>query len=95
VRRGAATDDDVSWLRGRLVYRDAPLAHVRADLRRWYGLELVLADSALAARHLTASFAGEPPDEVLRVIGLALGAAIERRGDTAVVRPRRPPAPAR
>jgi len=40
----------------------------------------------LLRRHLTASFAGEPPQQVLSVIALALGAAIERRGgDTAVV----------
>ena len=88
VSRGGATPEDTSWLRGRLVYRDAPLAEVRADLRRWYGLELRLADSALGARHLTATFDGESADEVLRVIGLALGADVERRGDTAVVRPR-------
>ena len=75
-------------MRGRLVYHDAPIAEVRADLRRWYGLELRLTDSALDARHLTATFEGESADAVLRVIGLALGADVERRGDTAVVRPR-------
>ena len=88
VRRGGATPDDTSWMRGRLVYHDAPIAEVRADLRRWYGLELRLTDSSLDARHLTATFEGESADAVLRVIGLALGADVERRGDTAVVRPR-------
>ncbi len=88
VERATATDDDLAWTRGRLVFDDAPIARVRADIRRWYGVELELKDSALARRHLTASFSGEPVDQVLRVIGLALAAHIERRGDTAVIRPR-------
>ena len=82
---GAATPDDMAWTTGRLVFREAPLAQVRDDLRRWHGIELVVADSALAGRSLTASFAGEPAERVLDVIALALGARVERRGDTAVV----------
>ncbi|NOT08772.1 MAG: DUF4974 domain-containing protein, partial [Gemmatimonadales bacterium] len=89
VRRGIRTDEQTAWTRKRLVFDDATLAQVKDDLRRWYGIELVLADSGLASRHVRASFAGEPPDQVLKVIGLALGASIERRGDTAVVRLRK------
>jgi transmembrane sensor len=81
----AATPEDLAWTRGRLWFQNAPLARVRSDLRRWYGIELQV-DSSLAGRHLTASFAGEPVQQVLDVIALALGARIERRGDTAVVR---------
>ncbi|HKG94105.1 MAG TPA: FecR domain-containing protein [Gemmatimonadaceae bacterium] len=83
---GAGSADDLAWASGRLVFREASLAQVRSDLRRWHGVELVVADSAIAGRHLTASFSGEPVGRVLDVIGLALGARIERRGDTAVVR---------
>lgn len=87
ARRGTVTDDDVAWLRGRLVFREAPLSEVIASMHRWYGLELRVTDSSLANRHLTASFAGDSPDRVLDVLRLALGADIERRGDTAIVRP--------
>ena len=52
-----------------------------ADLRRWYGVQLVVADSALASRHLTASFDGDPLDRVLEVVSLALGATTQRSGD--------------
>lgn len=89
----ARTESDVAWLRGRLVFDNAPLSRVRDDLRRWYGLELVLSDSSLLTRHVSARFAGESSAQVLRVLGLALGAAIERRGDTAIVRPSRPSRP--
>ena len=82
---GGASADDLAWMSGRLVFREAPLSQVRADLRRWHGVELVVADSTFAGRHLTASFAGEPTERVLGVIGMALGARIVLRGDTAVL----------
>jgi transmembrane sensor len=80
------TESDVAWLRGQLVFDNAPLARVRDDLRRWYGLELVLTDTSLLSRHVSARFAGESAVQVLRVLELALGATIERRGDSAIVR---------
>jgi transmembrane sensor len=86
ARRGSATEDDVAWLKGRLVFRGAPISQVAAEMRKWYGIELKVADGALNNRHLTATFAGESAERVLETIRLALGADIERRGDTAVVR---------
>lgn len=83
--RGAATEDDAAWLKGRLVFREATIGEIASSMRKWYGIELRVADPSLANRHLTASFAGESPDRVLEVIRLALGANIERRGDTAIV----------
>jgi transmembrane sensor len=86
VARGSVTGDDTAFTHGALVLRDAPLAQVAAELRRWYGLELRVSDSAVARRRLTATFAGESPDEAIAIIGAALGARIERRGDTVIVR---------
>lgn len=77
-----------AWLEGRLEFEDASLSEVSQDLRRWYGLELRLADSALARRHLTATFAGESRARVAGIIALTLGATLELRGDTAILRPR-------
>lgn len=83
-QRTAASDDDIAWTRGELVFHDAPLAQVAADVRRWYGVDL-RADGAVAGRRLTAEFAGEPREQVLRVMALALGAELSVRGDTAVL----------
>jgi len=89
-RAGERRPEDMAWTGGRLIFRDASLARVRDDLRRWYGIELVIADSSLGSRRLKAELGGaEPPDQVLRTIGFALGVSIERRGDTAIVRPRK------
>ena len=86
ARRGAVSDDDVAWMKGRLVFREAPISEIVTSMRKWYGIELQVPDRTLASRHITASFAGETPERVLEVIRLALGAEIERRGDTAIVR---------
>ena len=85
VERSAVSDDDLAWIEGRLVFRDAPLILVGAELYRWYGVRLRVADSSLANLHLTASFSGEPVDRVLNVIALSLGARIERQGNVAIL----------
>jgi len=85
AERGAPIEADLAWTRGRLVFADAPLARVAEELRRWYDIELHIADPEFTGRHITATFTGEPVQQVLDVIALALGARIEMRGDTAVV----------
>ena len=90
ARRGVATEDDLAWLNGTLAFRNAPLAQVASDLRRWYGVQVRVTDTALLRRHFTGEFAGEPIDRVIEVIALALGASHERRGDTVFVRPATP-----
>lgn len=95
VTRGVVTNDDVAWTQGTLTYRDASLAEVRADLQRWYGVDLRVADSVLARRTITASFRGEPVSRVIETLALTLGAMVEQRGDTVLLRPGVGAAPAR
>jgi transmembrane sensor len=85
AQRTAATADDLAWTRGELVFRDASITDVAAEVRRWFGVELRAGDAAVAGRRLTASFDGEDRDQVLQVIALALGAEMTMRGDTAVL----------
>lgn len=85
VEAGSVTDADVAWTSGRLVFADAGMDRVAADLERWFGLRLA-PDPGLADRHLTATFDGESADEVLDVIALSLGASYERSGDTVRLR---------
>jgi transmembrane sensor len=82
-----AAEEELAWASGQLVFLDAPLSRVSADLRRWYGVELRAADPALGDRRLTATFRGESRQQVLDIIALALGATVELRGDTAFLRP--------
>lgn len=85
AERHAVGDDDVAWTTGRLVFRDASLARVAGEIHRWYGVTIHVADPSLLKRHVTASFAGEPIEQVLKIVALTLGAQIERRGDSAIV----------
>ena len=89
VQRGGAADPDTAWTSGRLVFREAPVSTVRTELRRWYGIDLVI-DSSFASRHLSMTVDGESPDQVLQVIALSLGAKVERQGSTAILTPATP-----
>ena len=89
----AVGSDDTAWTTGRLVFNDASLARVAAELHRWYGVNMRFADSSLLTRHYTNSFQGEPIDQVMKVIGMTLGLRIELQGDTATVSRRGPASP--
>ena len=76
VQRAAAGADDLAWTQGRLVFRDASVAQVTADLRRWYGVE-VKVDSALAQRPVTANFdRGLSAGDVTRIVAATIGGAV-------------------
>jgi transmembrane sensor len=87
VERGVVSTDELSWTRGTLVFDDAPMPEVVAGLRRWFGLELVVTDSVLAGRRLTATFEHGAAGEVSAVLAAALGASATRSGDTLTLTP--------
>lgn len=83
VASGVVTSTEgVALAAGRLTFTDASLVEVQDALRRWYGVSLIIADSALASRHVTADFTGEPMSRVAAVLGLTLGVIAEAHGDT-------------
>lgn len=84
---GGATAEDFAWMHGELIFRDTPISTVIGDLRRWYGVEVRVADTALLHRRFTGTFTTEPRERVLDVIAMTLPARVERRGDTAYFRP--------
>lgn len=85
TRIEAMSNSDLAWMHGKLEFRDAPLTKVSADLKRWYGVEL-RPDSSLVSRHFTGTFNDDPLANVLKSIGLTLGARAEQRGDTIFLR---------
>lgn len=87
----SVTEDVAAWTSGRLVFKNASLVRVIGEMRRWYGVTLRVSDSSLVGRHLDFDATGESLDQVLKIIGLDLGARIERQGDTATVTPIRGP----
>ncbi|MEJ7812939.1 MAG: FecR domain-containing protein, partial [Gemmatimonadaceae bacterium] len=86
ARRGVVLDRELAWTRGRLVFRDTPLAEVAVALRRWYGVDVRFAEPLLSARHWTAEFdAGTSLADVLRVMELGIGGITVERSDSVVV----------
>jgi transmembrane sensor len=86
TERAFSPDDDVAWTTGKLVFRDAPMSRVAAEIHRWYGVRLHFNDPSLLSQHIrTTVYTNEPIDQVLHVIELSLGVKIERQGDSAVV----------
>jgi transmembrane sensor len=84
----ALTSDDLAWTQGKLVFREASMAQLAADLRRWYGVELQVRDPDLARRHFSGVvYTTEPAQRVANAIALSLGARAERRGDTISIIP--------
>jgi transmembrane sensor len=78
--------DDSAWTTGKLVFRDAQLSRVAGELRRWYGIRLGIADSALKSRTVNTQFeSAQPIDDVLKILSMTLGASFERQGDTATI----------
>ena len=64
----AADDAETAWRRGKLVFRDRPLADVVADLNRYRPGRVVVWGDALAALRIDGVFNIDDPDAVLNAI---------------------------
>jgi transmembrane sensor len=88
--------DDASWTTGRVVFHDASLPRIVAEIHRWYGVDLRIADTSMLSRHVTTTFdASDSIDQVLRSLSLTLGARFDRQGDSATIHPNSGPATVR
>ena len=81
VRRDVNLERYLAWTEGRLAFEDAPLRDVAEALRRWYALDVRVADAALAERRLTATLEEESATNALNIIAAALDLHYERDGD--------------
>jgi ferric-dicitrate binding protein FerR (iron transport regulator) len=86
VQRGVSVTEAFAWTQGVLAFRDTPLRDVVRALSRTYDLDVSVADPALAAKLVTASFNNRTAEEVLTAVSLAVGGHVERTGRTAVIR---------
>ncbi len=84
--RNAVVPADSSWTHGVLEFRDASMRRVAGEVRRWFGVDLQVADSSLLSVPLTTTVRGnDPVDQVLTSIALSVGARVERRGNSATL----------
>ncbi len=87
VEHGVDVANLTAWATGRLVFDEAPLRDVVADLSRWYGAIVMLGDTSLNSMPVTTTATGQPVDEVLRALATSVQARVERRNGGYVLVP--------
>jgi transmembrane sensor len=75
---GVPLQQYLAWTRGGLVFDDAPLASVIAQLSRWYDLDIEAPDRSLNDERLTISFTTQSADEALAALAKVLDARVTR-----------------
>lgn len=85
LRHRADVEALLGWLQGRLVFHDAPLAQVAADLGRWSGVVVRFADPALGRLPFTGTLAPSDPGAAMAVAAATLGLAVHHDGHVLVV----------
>ncbi len=65
------TEKYVSWIEGKLVFRDDPLREVVRRLNRWYNVDIIIKDDILLTYDYVATFENETLDEVLKMLALS------------------------
>ncbi len=83
--RTFAQDHIASWRTGRLVYVDARLRDVVADINRYYDGEITLADDRLGDLQFTASLRPDQIDRMLEMLTSVLPIEAERVADRHIV----------
>lgn len=80
VTRDVPLANYLAWTRGALLFDDAPLTRVIAQLERWYDLEIVTDDPALAHERITISFMTKSADEAVKALAQVLDVRVTRTG---------------
>jgi len=91
VRLAGSDSSDWAWTTGRLVFDNAPLSDVLAELHRWYDVDFQLEDSTLLNQHFTGAFEAATLSQVLDILGPIVHARFEQRGRVVTVTSRRGP----
>lgn len=81
LTRGVAVDSLLTWLDGRLVFHDAPLATVLAELRRWHDVDVHLADPALGTLPFTGVLTDASFRSSISLVAATLGLRVRSTRD--------------
>ena len=80
LTHGVRVDSLLGWLDGRLVFRDAPLSQVLAELRRWHDVDVQLADPSLATLPFTGVLTDDSFRSSIDLVAATLGLRVRRSG---------------
>ncbi len=76
---GGNLSEHLARLSGKLSFERQDMRSVAADIGNWFGVQVQVADSALATRHITAVFNKPSMTEVLDAIAETTGSRYETR----------------
>ncbi len=88
VEHGIDVPSLTAWTEGRLVFTDAPLRQVVAELSRWYGVDVQVSDASLADQRVSGTVDEASIVPALASLAPTVGARVERAGDIYVLVPR-------
>lgn len=74
----------LAWKEHRFVFDHTPLSDIARQVRERFGVELVIRDTALAARTLSGNYPAENADEVILILTQLLGARSEKLDDNKI-----------
>jgi transmembrane sensor len=87
VESTAKIDSLLSWTDGFIVFQNTPLRQVTRELERRYGVRVLLPDSTIASRTVTAWFTNQDFHQVLFAICRAVDAHCTLRDSVASIEP--------
>lgn len=82
VNRAADPARHLAWSHGRIVFKNATLQAVAAELERRYDVDLVVPDASVGSRRITLDIAAGPLPDVLDAVAVPLNLHVERNGDS-------------
>jgi ferric-dicitrate binding protein FerR (iron transport regulator) len=77
----------LGWKNGQFVFNDTPLSQIVYDLQDDYGLHVVVMDSSLNQKRITAKVSGRNVDVLFKVLSETLDIKINREGTRVVISP--------
>ena len=89
VATGVDTAAYAAWVRGRLLFRQAPLRAVAEELARWYDVDVRIPDARVAARRVTLDMPARSLGDVLAAVTVPLGLRAVRTGHAVVLTAKR------
>jgi transmembrane sensor len=86
VTRNVDLAPTLAWTRGQLVFRNAPVSEVAAEIARSYDVDVRIADPILRDLHFSGSFGPAPVADVISNFATSIGAtAVQRSGGFVIV----------
>ena len=87
VRIEVDVESLIGWTRGQLAFSNEPLSVVARELGRWFGLDILVADSTLARKRITAVYNNPALEPTLDALAAIVGARRERSGQRITLSP--------